>query len=197
MQSLWFYVHKSGMMIKRYKFVDFCQGIPVGLVFGTLPLILKSAAKQGGSDGTFANIGLFSLATLPYSLKLLWSPIVDSVYSHRIGRRKSWIIPIQLIVGFFLIGISCYITALLSSPLSIVKITLSFSLLILLCATQDIAVDGWALTLLDREHIQFSSTCQAIGLNAGYFLSFTVFLALNSPGFWYKQVRNFSFLILI
>lgn len=152
--------------------------------------MLKSAAKQGGSDGTYANIGMFSLATLPYSLKLLWSPIVDAVYSHRIGRRKSWIIPIQLVVGVLLIGISYHIGALLSPPLSIVKITLAFSFLILLCATQDIAVDGWALTLLDREHIQFSSTCQAVGLNAGYFLSFTVFLALNSSAFCNRYLRK-------
>ena len=47
-------------------------------------------------------------------------------------------------------------------------------------ATQDIAVDGWALTLLSEENVGYASTAQTIGINVGYFLSFTVFLALNS-----------------
>lgn len=35
----------------------------------------------------------------------------------------------------------------------IVSITALFFVLVLLAATQDIAVDGWALTLLSRQHI--------------------------------------------
>ena len=62
-----------------------------------------------------------------------------------------------------------------------------------LCATQDVAVDGmfsqalvdqgWALTLLSTDNLSYASTAQTIGLNTGYFLSFTVFLAFNSPEF--------------
>ena len=42
---------------------------------------------------------------------------------------------------------------------------------------------GWALTLISKENISYASTAQTIGLNCGYFLSFTVFLALNSIEF--------------
>lgn len=45
---------------------------------------------------SYAQIGTFSLAAYPYSLKLLWSPVVDSLYWGRMGRRKSWIVPIQV-----------------------------------------------------------------------------------------------------
>jgi len=54
---------------------------------------------------------------------------------------------------------------------------------VLLAATQDIAVDGWALTLLSRRHVGWAATCQTVGMNVGYFASFTVFLALNDAGF--------------
>jgi len=37
----------------------------------------------------------------------------------------------------------------------------------LLCATQDIAVDGWALTLLTPGNISYASTAQTVGLTAG------------------------------
>jgi len=42
---------------------------------------------------------------------------------------------------------------------------------------------GWALNLLSEDNLSFASTAQTIGLNTGFFLSFTVFLALNSPDF--------------
>jgi hypothetical protein len=42
---------------------------------------------------------------------------------------------------------------------------------------------GWALTLLSQENLSYASTCQTIGLNTGFFASFTVFLALNSEAF--------------
>jgi hypothetical protein len=48
--------------------------------------------------------------------------------------------------------------------------------------TTDI-VSGWALTLLSQENLSYASTCQTIGLNTGFFASFTVFLALNSEAF--------------
>lgn len=51
-------------------------------------------------------------------------------------------------------------------------------------ALADIAVDGWALTLLSQENLSYASTAQTVGLNTGYFMSFTVFLAFNSVDFW-------------
>ena len=42
---------------------------------------------------------------------------------------------------------------------------------------------GWALTLLSHDSLSYASTCQTIGLNTGYFASFTVFLAFNSVDF--------------
>ena len=52
------------------------------------PFLLQSKAS-------YTQIGIFSVASYPYSFKLLWSPIVDSIYSLAFGRRKSWVVPIQ------------------------------------------------------------------------------------------------------
>lgn len=41
----------------------------------------------------------FSAVDLPYSLKLLWAPMVDAAYSRRIGKRKSWLIPVEISIG--------------------------------------------------------------------------------------------------
>ena len=46
-----------------------------------------------------AEIGLTSLLALPWALKFLWAPAVDRCSIPRLGRRKSWIVPLQLARG--------------------------------------------------------------------------------------------------
>ena len=162
------------------------QGVPIGLTFGSIPFLLKSKLS-------YSELALFSLASYPYSLKLLWSPIVDSLYFSSIGRRKSWIIPMQLFIGGSLFWLGHFIDDLMNQDILPVSFLASiFFGLVFLCATQDIAVDGWALTLLKKENIEYASTAQTIGLNTGYFLSFTVFLALNSKEFCNKYLFSDS-----
>lgn len=57
-----------------------------------------------------------------------------------------------------------------------------------LAATQDIAVDGWALTMLKRENVGYAATCNAVGQTAGGFLGYVVFLVLESKEFNNKYV---------
>lgn len=57
------------------------------------------------------------------------------------------------------------------------------------CRRQDIAVDGWALTMLSRENVGYASTCNSVGQTAGYFLGNVLFLALESADFCNKYLR--------
>ena len=57
-------------------------------------------------------------------------------------------------------------------------------------ATQDIAVDGWALTMLTRRNVGWASTCNTVGQTAGFFLGNVVFLALSSPDFCNQYLRS-------
>ncbi|KAL6070226.1 Solute carrier family 33 member 1 [Balamuthia mandrillaris] len=160
------------------------QGVPLGLTLGSLPFLIQNKSS-------YTQIGVFSLASYPYSLKLLWSPLVDGVFSDRIGRRKSWIVPIQFLSGLLLYNISLWIEdALSSTHVPVTQLTITFFVLVVMVATQDIAVDGWALTMLSRAKRGYASTCQTIGLNCGYFLSFTIFLALNSAEFSNAYLRS-------
>ena len=71
------------------------QGIPMGFA-AAVPLILK---ERGAS---FSDIALFSICNVPFSAKLFWAPLVDSKYSASIGRRKTWLVPMQLMIGIIL-----------------------------------------------------------------------------------------------
>jgi hypothetical protein len=156
------------------------QGVPLGLALGSIPFILREHLS-------YSQLATFALSSYPYSLKLFWSPIVDAVYFPSVGRRKSWIIPMQAIIGSMMLWMSFTVQEIMDNATEhVIKLTFVFTSLVLIAATQDIAVDGWALTLLSDENLSYASTCQTIGLNTGYFASFTVFLALNSEAFSQK-----------
>ena len=166
----------------------FLQGIPMGLATGSVPFLLKPKF-------TYSQIAVFSLASYPYSLKLLWSPIVDAVWSPKVGRRKSWILPIQCFSGMGMLYLGSNINVMMDAASAnggqgVWKFTYWWFFLVFLCATQDIAVDGWALTLISPSNLSYASTAQTVGLTAGQFLSFTVFLAFNAPDFADRFLRS-------
>lgn len=118
----------------------FLQGIPMGLAGGSVPFLLKSHLSYG-------QIGVFSLAIYPYSLKLLWSPIVDAVWSPKMGRRKSWILPVQMVSGISMLFLGSRIEGMMvaagaNGGSGVWSFTVWWFLLVFTCATQDIAVDG-------------------------------------------------------
>ncbi|CAI2339473.1 unnamed protein product [Caenorhabditis sp. 36 PRJEB53466] len=137
---------------------------------------------------------IFSFAYWPFSLKLLWAPIVDSVYSKKLGRRKSWMVPCQYLIGLFMLFLSYKVKDIMgekdgASP-NVVFLMLIFLPLNFLAATQDIAVDGWALTMLSKKNVGYASTCNAVGQTAGFFLGNIVFLALESASFCNDFLRS-------
>ncbi|KAH1165144.1 acetyl-coenzyme A transporter 1 [Mauremys mutica] len=167
-------------------FLYVLQGIPLGLA-GSIPLILQS------KNVSYKDQAFFSFVFWPFSLKLLWAPLVDAVYFKSFGRRKSWLVPTQYILGFFMMYLSTQVDFLLGdvegkSP-DVVALTMTFFLFEFLAATQDIAVDGWALTMLSRENVGYASTCNSVGQTAGYFLGNVLFLALESASFCNKYLR--------
>ena len=123
----------------------FLQGIPMGLAGGSVPFLLKSHLSYG-------QIGVYSLASYPYSLKLLWSPIVDAVWSSRVGRRKSWILPIQTLSGLGMIWLGSGAQKMMeqageNNGAGVWGFTGWWFGLVFMCATQDIAVDGTSNSL--------------------------------------------------
>ena len=162
------------------------QGIPIGLA-SSVPIILQT--KKIG----YRHQAMFSLVAWPFSIKLFWAPVVDSLYNRQFGRRKSWLIPVQYSIGVAMILLSYCVGFLLGdmdrAP-SVFILTVLFFILHFLVAMQDIAVDGWALTMLSKENVGYASTCNSVGQTAGFFLSYTIFLALQSKEFCNSYLRS-------
>lgn len=128
---------KLGLLSALY----FSQGLPFGFFTQGLPVLLR----QRGFG--LAEIGLSSLLALPWALKWLWAPLVDRWHWPVFGRRKSWILPLQLTTIAILV-----VLAVLGDAASMQLWMAAILLLNLLAATQDIATDGLAVEVLrDRE----------------------------------------------
>lgn len=89
--------------------------------------------------------------------------------------------------------LACYVNEWLGSNGSepnIGILTVLFFLLNFLAATQDIAVDGWALSMLKKENVGHASTCNSVGQTTGFFLSYVLFMALESSTFCNQYLRS-------
>lgn len=71
-------------------FLGFASGLPLFLTSKALQAWMSTA---GVSKGV---IGLFSIVALPYSLKFLWSPLFDRYRLPFLGRRRGWLVILQL-----------------------------------------------------------------------------------------------------
>ena len=162
------------------------QGIPMGLS-GSVPFLMQA------NGATLSEQAKFSVVSWPFSFKLLWAPLVDAIYSPRLGRRKTWILPAQAAIGLTLLAAAPHLETLIgangTAAPDVNSLTWLFLVLYLLAATQDIAVDGLALTILSEKNKELGATCNAVGQSIGYFSAYTIFLALNTPEFCNRHFR--------
>ncbi|KAL5239627.1 hypothetical protein ACI65C_007037 [Semiaphis heraclei] len=159
------------------------QGFPIG-VSTALPLILQSKKMV-----TYDDQASFSMALWPYSIKLLWAPIIDALYINSIGRRKSWLLPLQLLMGvtFFYMAINMDNWLPERGQPNLMMIVRMIFVVNFLSATQDIAVDGWSLTVLKKKNVSYASVCPSIGVPIGMFSGSVCFTLLVSEEFSVKH----------
>lgn len=111
----------------------FAEGLPYGFVVSTLSFFLRSQGTP------LEQIGFLSLLGLAWSLKILWSPLVD-----RFGARAAWLLPAQGVMGGCLVGL-----ALLADRPPSPLFWLLVSFLCVASATQDLAVDAYTIDILE------------------------------------------------
>ena len=79
----------------------FAQGLPWG--FMVTALVAYLADEHGISDSEAA--GLTAIVLLPWTFKLVWAPLIDSVTIVSMGRRRPWIIGAEMMMAVSLLGI--------------------------------------------------------------------------------------------
>lgn len=131
----------------------FTQGLPFGFQVTALPLMLR---EQGVSLQSISFAGV--LAT-PWMAKALWAPWVDRFGNAAFGRRKSWIVPMQL--GLVI----CAVIASRAQEIGLLLVLVFF--MNLFAATQDIAVDALAVSWIRPGELGIANAFQVVGYKLG------------------------------
>jgi len=123
-------------------FIGFTSGMPLYVLIQLVPAWLRS----NGVD--LATIGLFSLVSLPYTWKFLWSPLMDRFVPPFLGRRRGWAVltQIALLISIGMLGMFDPVKSLGA----IVGVVFAVSLF---SASQDIVIDAYRRELLADDEL--------------------------------------------
>lgn len=118
----------------------FSSGLPLALTGGTL----QAWMTVEGVD--LKTIGIFALVSLPYTLKFLWSPLMDRFVPPWLGRRRGWILLTQICLLFSIALMSLF------SPQHMPLLIATLALIIaLISASQDIVIDAYRTDALHEK----------------------------------------------
>ena len=112
----------------------FAEGLPFGIVKEVMPVYFKV------SGVSLTDIGLTSLLGLPWTLKVIWSPLVD-----RFGERRQWITGCLIALAAFTVMIPWFDPSLPTLGLWVVLLAITLA-----SATQDVAIDAYTIGLVER-----------------------------------------------
>ncbi|WNG42358.1 MFS transporter [Archangium violaceum] len=173
---------KIGLLTSLY----LSQGLPFGFFTQALPVLLR---KQGLS---LPAIGLTHLLALPWALKFLWAPVMDRYGSEKLGRRRGYILPLQVLSAALLLGL-----ALPEGTVSVTTLLVAVLLVNLLAATQDVATDGLAVDLLEPKELGWGNGVQVAGYRVGMILGGGLMLILFDALGWRPTLLSLGLLLLV
>jgi PAT family beta-lactamase induction signal transducer AmpG len=150
----------SGRMLVAL-LMGFASGLPL-LLTGS---VLQAWLKRSGVD--LGSIGLFALAGLPYTLKFLWAPLFDRYALPVFGRRRGWLIVMQLALAGALFALSLAEP----SPDALVTIAAAALLVSFFSASQDIVIDAYRRESLADVELGLGSALYVNGYRTGLLLA--------------------------
>src|SRR3954468_13199352 len=169
---------------RRYQFRDylapkvlvmlalgFSSGLPFVLVGNTFGYWLRD------EHTSLAAIGFLSWVGLAYSLKFLWSPLLDRLGIPgfaRLGQRRGWIVLMQILASAGLIAMALTGTAHGLGQLAICALVVALA-----SATQDIAVDAWRIeSARDKDELGLLTSAYTMGYRTALLMSEAIILPI-------------------
>ncbi|WP_392535151.1 AmpG family muropeptide MFS transporter [Nostoc sp. C117] len=167
-------------------FLGFSSGLPLYLTSQTLQAWLT---KEGIS---LAAIAAFSLVKLPYSLKFLWSPLLDRFVPPFLGRRRGWLVITQVALLLSIAVMALQHPSQGLQPLIIAAVAVAF-----FSASQDILVDAYRTDVVAVEERGAGASIYLLGYRIAILVTgyVTLFLADRMP--WQAVYLLMSLLMLV
>jgi PAT family beta-lactamase induction signal transducer AmpG len=164
----------------------FVQGLPYGFQTAALPIYLRETGIS------LTGISLAGALSLPWMLKIFWAPMIDRWYQPRLGRRRSWILPMQIALAC-----ACVAAAYTEPERHLVPLLGLVLCMNLFAATMDIAVDGLAVELLAGRALGYANIAQVVGFKVGLITAGGVLLQASSAVGWHGMFSLMAALVLV
>jgi PAT family beta-lactamase induction signal transducer AmpG len=149
------------------------SGLPNPLSESTMQAWL---ADMGISN---TKIGLLMYVALPYLLKPLWAPLLDRYTLPWLGRRRGWIVLIQLLLAGAIASLSLF-----GGANQLTMIACVLLLVVFLSASQDIVIDAYRTDLARPEERGPAAAATNLGYRALSYGSLSVALIIADQVSW-------------
>jgi PAT family beta-lactamase induction signal transducer AmpG len=153
--------------------LGFASGLPLLLTGETLGAWLTQA------DVSTTAIGVASLVGLPYTVKWLWAPVLDRYPLPLLGRRRGWMLVLQLGLAVAIAVMGSIDPVATPGALAIAAVTVAF-----LSASHDIVVDAFANDSLAPAERAAGSALYVTGYRAAMIATGVVALVLADHLAW-------------
>jgi PAT family beta-lactamase induction signal transducer AmpG len=155
--------------------LGFSSGLPYLLTFSTLSAWLATVGVKR------AAIGAFALVATPYSLKFLWSPLMDRLTPPLpLGRRRGWGITIQALLVASLLGLAACDPKRSLMEMAALAFAVAF-----LSASQDIVIDAFRVEILTLELQGPGAATYTTGYRVAWLLSGAGALVIAQRAGWH------------
>jgi MFS transporter, PAT family, beta-lactamase induction signal transducer AmpG len=170
--------------------MGFSSGLPLALTFATLSFRL---AEVGVSRTA---IGLFALVGVPYSVKFLWSPLIDRLaiplFTSHLGRRRGWALAIQPLLALAILALGLVDPRSAPGSTALAALAVAF-----LSASQDIVIDAYRIELLRPEEQGAGAAATQWGYRFGMLAASAGALYLANFGGWGFAYASMAALMLV
>ncbi len=131
----------------------FAEGFPLGVFYEILPVNFR---QQGVN---LSQIGFLSLLGLAWSIKFLWAPAIDRFRHHR-----RWMFSVDMAMAAIMLVLA------INSEFG-AWMWVAIAAFTLLSATNDIAIDGYTIELLDKREYGLANGVRIAAYRAGMIFS--------------------------
>lgn len=160
--------------------LGFASGLPFNLPDSTLQAWLATLNMD------IKTIGWFTLVGAPYAFKFLWAPILDRYALPVLGRRRGWMLLLQLLLALLIAALGLQGERLgVSAPGEAIYAVAAIGLFIaFVSATQDIVIDAYRADTLRPEERGVGSTATQVGYRVATWITGALALILSDVIGW-------------
>ncbi|HEX6576524.1 MAG TPA: AmpG family muropeptide MFS transporter [Gemmatimonadaceae bacterium] len=169
-------------------FLGFASGLPFNLIGNGKAF--QAWMTASGVDLT--KIGLFSMIGLPYSLKFLWSPLLDRYIPPFLGRRRGWLLITQVLLLIAIAAMSLH-----NPEVGLQALAFNAILIAVFSASQDIAGDAYRTDVLEDREMGAGAAIWVLGYRIALLLTGSLSLVLAERLSWGTVYAILSALMLV